>query len=607
MKKLMFAVGVALTASLASADTLDWFNENFATIKDNEAWALNGGTLEAINGKTVSVSSADDADIVYTPVECKADVKTLRFENVCLGKVDELPSLNGEKAGVLICEDEFYVISGGEWQNTGVAAEPSALYTITAVVDSKSGTVNYVLGADELEQEPLFNGSIVGTVSSCSFRGFGTFEGIIGTYEGEKPVKGLTYDTAFESIDEYNEAMASDLFETKYSGQDVYVVIRDFAFQKGVDYSPLKTNISRPAEGSAEPKLHAFFYNCTFPGGDEGKGGVMGSNNDRDPMATNRKQINLLGVKEAWVEGCTFEAFNGDSYVIDFNLSTKCDNEGCGITITNNTFKTGAGKRVPISVKNKADKDPAFVKIVDNYFAKSAAIDGSEIQANAAGVLCFADQNGKGANFPITVENNRFEEGTETYVIMTGYYVESGKEKIFVPVDQAFTWAKEGDEWVATPAFHPAEEPVVPGEPTVVEAKDEAEALKKVDIVVPAGVTDAEAYKAMFVKSAVEIETGVWAVSADLAPAVKAEVEAAVETAEAEILATPGEAGEVEIATKAGLFYSAATGKEIGAMEEGDRTMGDGKPLKLDIPAIEGAKGFYEIKVNATPKTPSNR
>ena len=268
-------------------------------------------------------------------------------------------------------------------------------------------------------------------------------------------VKGGTYETAFTSIAAYNKAMANEtLFNGYYLGKDVYLVIRDFKFQKGVDYSPEKTNVNRPSNGTDEPKLHAFFYNCTFPGGDEyKKGGVMGDSHD--PTVTNRKQINLLGVKEAWVEGCTFEAFNGDSYVIDFNLSTKCDTEGCGITITNNTFKTGAGNRVPLSVKNKADKDPAFVKIVDNYFAKSAVIDGEEIQANAAGVLCFADQSRKGANFPITVENNRFEEGTETYVIMTGYYVGSGKEKIYVPVEKPFKWYNHPRHgWTAKPAFH---------------------------------------------------------------------------------------------------------------------------------------------------------
>ena len=271
---------------------------------------------------------------------------------------------------------------------------------------------------------------------------------------------GLSYSRPFTSFADYNAAMTGLGYDALYRGKDVYVVIRDFAFQKGVDYSPEKTNINR--EGETEPKLHAFFYNCTFPGGEEDKGGVMGSNSNRDPMATNRKQINLLGVKEAWVEGCTFEAFNGDSYVIDFNLSTKCENGGCGITITNNTFKAGAGTRVPISVKNKVDKDPAFVKIVDNYFAKCIAtpksLDNPDLSkiATGAGVLCFADQSGKGANFPITVENNRFEDGVDNYIIMTGFYDPSKKEGIYVPVNKPFKWYynERRGEWTAKPAFH---------------------------------------------------------------------------------------------------------------------------------------------------------
>ena len=157
--------------------------------------------------------------------------------------------------------------------------------------------------------------------------------------------------------------------------------------------------------------------------------------------------------------------------------------------------------------------------------------------------------------------------------------------------------------WYVTEGGDEPTEPVEPGEETTVEAESEDEAIAKVEVSVPAEVAesgdiDEEEYKAMFSKSAVELGEGLWLVTVQVREEVVEDVEAAIEEASAAILATPGEAGEVEIATKPGLFYSVDAGETIDGMDEGDRVMGNGQSLPLEVPAIDGDTGFYSIRVN---------
>ena len=146
---------------------------------------------------------------------------------------------------------------------------------------------------------------------------------------------------------------------------------------------------------------------------------------------------------------------------------------------------------------------------------------------------------------------------------------------------------------------------VMPGE----EAKNlvagsEAEAADMVKITVPAEVAaagvDEAGYVALFAKAVTKNADGTYNVKVVLASAVEAEIADEVAAAETEILAKPGEGGEVVLATKPGLYYSLDSGAELGGMNEGKRTLATGAELPIEVPAIEGAKGFYSIRVNVT-------
>ena len=272
---------------------------------------------------------------------------------------------------------------------------------------------------------------------------------------------GFSYELPFTSFEAYNAAVPKmsetdpeklAKYEALYMGKDLYVVIDGVTFVEGVDYSFNRQYVGSKPASLTQPKLHIFFKNCKFPGGAKG---TMSPDKEygsdpADPQK-NRKEIALCSAKEVVIEGCTFAAYTGDSYVIDINVFNWFDCEDCGITIKDNVFEVGAGNRTPISVKNKIGYPPAFVEITGNTFKGTPT----------ANVICYGDQSGSattngGANFPITIENNIFEEGAKDYKVMTGLYVASSKETILVPVEKPFKWyynARRG-EWTAKPAFH---------------------------------------------------------------------------------------------------------------------------------------------------------
>ena len=224
------------------------------------------------------------------------------------------------------------------------------------------------------------------------------------------------------------------------------------------------------------------------------------------------------------------------------------------------------------------------------------------------------------------------EEGTLMFVagegglikIVSGSYMgdmaaENGGE-ILIPGDSVALfgqdWSKfceagfetAWDDDVGYYVVRPKEGGLVPGEPVVVEAEDEDEALEKAPLTVPdelAELGDEELiaqYHDLFNRSASDNGDGTWTVTAELKEEVEAEIQEELTEGSEEILSMLGEEGEVTIMTKPGLYYSVAAGGELGeGMTEGDRVMGDGGELALDVPAAEGETFFYQLKVNATP------
>ena len=171
----------------------------------------------------------------------------------------------------------------------------------------------------------------------------------------------------------------------------------------------------------------------------------------------------------------------------------------------------------------------------------------------------------------------------------------------------AQTMLDEGDEmWYVTEGSVGPVEPVEPGKEVEVEADSADEAEAKVKVAVPDEVTaagiDEAAYIALFTKVATPVvgKEGAYSVRIVLEPGVEVEIAKAIKATEGEILAKPGEAGTVKLAPKPGLFYSVESGAELGAMTEGDRVIGNGGEIDLEVPAIDGAKGFYSIRVNTT-------
>ena len=110
-------------------------------------------------------------------------------------------------------------------------------------------------------------------------------------------------------------------------------------------------------------------------------------------------------------------------------------------------------------------------------------------------------------------------------------------------------------------------------------------------------------YASYFQKTAVETSegSGVWTVTVTLSKAQVFEGDAAETATLTDTLdgVLDGEADEITIPAKRGLYYSFASGTEVTDLEEGDRVLATGTTVTLD--KVEG-DAFYQVLVHTAPK-----
>ncbi len=160
--------------------------------------------------------------------------------------------------------------------------------------------------------------------------------------------------------------------------------------------------------------------------------------------------------------------------------------------------------------------------------------------------------------------------------------------------------------------------PVAPGtttEPVESEAAAQADAAKTV-VSVPAAVAavltaeQQTAYKALFEAKVVTVtvdETTKYAVAVELTDEAVAAVQTAVDAAASNFakaaVAAAADAvngGTATVATTAGLYYVVEAGAEVNAIAPESCTLASGSSLDLTLPN-KGAKGFYRLRVSASP------
>lgn len=143
-------------------------------------------------------------------------------------------------------------------------------------------------------------------------------------------------------------------------------------------------------------------------------------------------------------------------------------------------------------------------------------------------------------------------------------------------------------------------EPSTSGSVTVT-ATSEADAISKVALTAPAGVANADAYKAMFAMSATDKGDGTWTVTATLTADGETTLQASVDEAVkvAEIL--DAKVGTVTIKAVDGFYYYIVGGTEVKAITvngEAKQAVG-ATSVELKKPELgETDKAFYRVKVS---------
>ena len=536
---------VALTVMAASlsvfAGTKEWFNENAETFT-GDGWEPKAGV--SIMGGKLSVSSVNGADVTYTPAALRTDTATITFADVCFtAEQDALPDATGAKAGITIFDGKFYVIADGAWIDSGKAADATANYTIYCDLDYAQGTVAYRSGAEVIYANAAIPAEKIGSIA----------------FNGDTEMTGFSAMRAYNPValvDGIERETFADALAAAVDGS-VIKLIDSVALDAQVDISldgelTLDLNGQTVSSSTDDYVLNLNKVDLTVTDSSEAKNGKIAKTSKTTMIQIGKQSAATLTLEAGEI---AFEGENPDGA------------EGSVVVAIAGSFTMNGGK---VNANGKVRQHALRTKASSGSIVVNGGVVIGDVQENLGSILVPA---------------------TSTAMFSVDYsdYCEDGYETV-----------KSGEFYVVQQKSDEPGVKVVPGEPVLVTAATEAEAIAKATVEVPAGVVNVDSYKAMFSAAATDKGDGVWSVTFELKPEIKAEVEAAAETAEAQILSKPGEKGEVEIDTKEGLFYSVATGTAPDKLAEGSRTMGDGKQLKLEVPAIDGAKGFYQIQVNGS-------